>query len=188
VINRFEGSSSAREGEEIMSVKKPYIAIVALLMCVGPAVAQQTADPALTRPADRTQRTANYHGEVVSNSAVHRASEIIGLNVMSPDNENTIGEIDDLVLDAQTGKIRYAAVSVGGFLGIGEKMVAVPWQAFEQRRDEDGDLYISLNTTKEKLEKAPGFNKDKWPDFANPQWSTDNDRHYGVSVNINTAR
>jgi hypothetical protein len=79
-------------------------------------------------------------------------------------------------------------VSVGGFLGIGDTMVAIPWKAFECRKDEDGNAYLTLDTTKEKLEKAPGFNQDNWPDFANPQWSTDNDRHYGVSVNVNTNR
>jgi sporulation protein YlmC with PRC-barrel domain len=170
-----------------MSTKKPYIALATFLMCVGYAVAQQTADPALTKPADESQRTANYRGDHTSTTShIHRASEIIGLNVMTPNNEDTIGEINDLVLDAKSGKIRYAAVSVGGFLGIGDKMVAVPWQAFEQRRDEDGNMFVSLNTTKEKLEQAPGFNQDNWPDFANPQWSADNDRHYGVSVNVNT--
>jgi sporulation protein YlmC with PRC-barrel domain len=173
--------------ENAMSKKKPYVALVALLMFVGYAVAQQTADPALSKPANTTERTANYRGDLDSaQSHIHRASEIIGLNVMTPDNEDTIGEINDLVLDAQSGKLRYAAVSVGGFLGIGDKMVAVPWQAFEQRRDEDGNMYFSLDTTKEKLEAAPGFNQDNWPDFANPQWSSDNDRHYGVSVNVNT--
>lgn len=168
---------------------KPYAAAAILLMLVGYTVAQQTADPALTKPADAQRHSANYRADAQSSQRhIHRASEIIGLNVMTPDNEDTIGEINDLVLDAQSGKLRYAAVSVGGFLGIGDKLVAVPWQAFEQRRDEDGDMYLSLDTTKEKLEQAPGFNQDSWPDFANPKWSTDNDRHYGVSVNVNTNR
>lgn len=175
-----------------MSLKKPYVAVMALLMGVSYAVAQQTADPALTQPANQHEQsqheqTSNYRGNLDSSvSNIHRASEIIGMNVMTPNNEDTIGEVDDLVLDAQTGKIRYAAVSVGGFLGIGDKMVAVPWQSFKQLRDEDGDMYLSLDTTKEKLERAPGFNEENWPDFANPQWSSENDRHYGVSVNVNT--
>jgi sporulation protein YlmC with PRC-barrel domain len=171
-----------------MSLKKPYIALAALLMCVGYAVAQQAAPPQ-SESADTTEHSANYRGlDSTTSSSIHRASEIVGLNVMTPDNEDTIGEINDLVIDAQSGKVRYAAVSVGGFLGIGDKMVAVPWQAFEHRRDEDGNMYLSLDTTKEKLEQAPGFNQDNWPDFANPQWSSDNDRHYGVSVNVNTNR
>jgi hypothetical protein len=166
-----------------MSTMKSYAAIVVGLLCVGYAVAQQTADPNLqqNQAGEAAQdHTANYRGDLTSTATqVQRASELIGLNVTTPNNEDTIGEIDDLVLDA---------VSVGGFLGIGDKLVAVPWKSFQHRKDEDGNLYVSLDTTKEKLEQAPGFDKDNWPDFANPQWSSDNDRHYGVSVDINTNR
>lgn len=173
-----------------MSVTKLFGALAIVFACVGLSQAQevQTIDPSLQKPAGQ-QHSANYRGDVNSAaSKIHRASEVLGLNVMTPDNEDTIGEVDDLVLDAENGTIRYAAVSVGGFLGIGDKMVAVPWKAFECRKDEDGNSYLSLNTTKEKLEKAPGFDQDHWPDFGNEKWSTDNDRHYGVSVNVNTNR
>ncbi|MDZ4656987.1 MAG: PRC-barrel domain-containing protein [Bythopirellula sp.] len=170
-----------------MSVTKILAALAMVLTCASTNYAQQTANPALTKPAD--QQTANYRGEAGSSgNKIHRASEVIGLNVMTPDNEDTIGEVNDLVLDGENGTIRYAAVSVGGFLGIGDTMVAVPWKAFECRKDADGNSYLSLDTTKEKLEKAPGFNQDNWPDFGNQQWSTDNDRNFGVSVDINTNR
>lgn len=172
-----------------MTVTKFFSALTLLLACVGYSVGQevQTIDPNISKPAD--QHTSNYRGDLnASGSKIHRASEVIGLNVMTPDNEDTIGEVNDLVLDAENGTIRYAAVSVGGFLGIGDKMVAVPWKAFECHKDEDGNSYLSLDTTKEKLEKAPGFDQNNWPDFGNQQWSTDNDRHYGVSVNVNANR
>jgi sporulation protein YlmC with PRC-barrel domain len=146
-----------------------------------------TSQPSHTTGAE--EHSANYRkGDLSSSPKIHRASEVLGLNVMTPDNEDTIGEVDDLVLDSDNGTIRYAAVSVGGFLGIGDKLVAVPWKAFECRKDEDGNSYLSLDTTKEKLEKAPGFDQDNWPDFGNQTWSTENDRHYGVSVNVNTNR
>jgi sporulation protein YlmC with PRC-barrel domain len=146
-----------------------------------------TSQPSHTTTAE--EHSANYRkGDLSSSPKIHRASEVIGLNVMTPDNEDTIGEVDDLVLDSDNGTIRYAAVSVGGFLGIGDKLVAVPWKAFECRKDEDGNSYLSLDTTKEKLEKAPGFDQDNWPDFGNQTWSTENDRHYGVNVNVNTNR
>jgi sporulation protein YlmC with PRC-barrel domain len=174
-----------------MSVTKFFAVAVALGLCSA-SVAQEiqpidTAKPALTTEAQ--ERSANYRaGELSSSPKIHRASEVIGLNVMTPDNEDTIGEVNDLVLDSEKGTIRYAAVSVGGFLGIGDKMVAVPWKAFECRKDEDGNSYLSLDTTKEKLEKAPGFDQNNWPDFGNESWSSDNDRYYGVSVNANTNR
>ena len=171
-----------------MSVTKFFAALTLLLSCAGYSTAQvqtqPTADPTL-----KTEHSANYRSaDSVTSPKIHRASEVIGLNVMTPDNEDTIGEVNDLVLDADNGTIRYAAVSVGGFLGIGDTMVAVPWKAFECRKDEDGNSYLSLDTTKEKLEKAPGFDQNNWPDFGNQAWSTDNDRHYGVSVNVNTNR
>jgi sporulation protein YlmC with PRC-barrel domain len=173
-----------------MTVTKLFAALVLLLSYAGYSTAQETSQQTrATDPAVNAEHSANYRGENMSASdKIHRASEVIGLNVMTPNNEDTIGEVDDLVLDASNGTIRYAAVSVGGFLGIGDKMVAVPWKAFECKKDEDGNSYLSLNTTKEKLEKAPGFDQDNWPDFGNQGWSTENDRHYGVSVNVNTNR
>lgn len=176
-----------------MSVTKIFAALAIVLSCVSVNYAQEiappirTTDPALTKPAD--QYTSNYRGNVNSaGNQIHRASKVIGLNVTTPNNEETIGEVDDLVIDGENGMIRYAAVSVGGFLGIGDKMVAVPWKAFECHKDADGNSYLSLDTTKEKLEKAPGFDQDNWPDFGNLQWSTDNDRHYDVSDNVNANR
>lgn len=199
-----------------MTLKKLTAPLAIVALCVSYAIAQQqqTANQGQTDSAQQTQtdstrnystdstlqgqnanqqstgveQTSNFRGDLnTTRSNTHRASELIGLNVMTPNNEDTIGEIDDLVI-TQDGKVRYAAVSVGGFLGIGDKLVAVPWQSFQHRADEDGDHIVTLNTTKEKLENAPGFNQDNWPDFANPQWSTENDRHYGVSVNVNTDR
>ncbi len=165
-------------------MKNLCAALAVLLTCVSYGVAQE-----VVQPETGLEHSANYRADSTEKSSkIHRASEVIGLNVMTPDNEDTIGEVNDLVLDTDSGKIRYAAVSVGGFLGIGDKLVAVPWNAFDCRKDEDGNSYLSLDTTKEKLEKAPGFDQDNWPDFGNQQWSTDNDRHYGVRVNVNTNR
>jgi sporulation protein YlmC with PRC-barrel domain len=167
-----------------MSTKNLCAALAVLLTCMSYGAAQQ-----ISQPEARKEHSANYRADSMENSSkIHRASEVIGLNVMTPDNEDTIGEVNDLVLDADTGKIRYAAVSVGGFLGIGDKMVAVPWNAFECRKDEDDNSYLSLDTTKEKLEKAPGFDQDNWPDFSNEEWSGDNDRYFGVNVDVNTNR
>ena len=173
-----------------MSIRRFFAATALLLSCVAFSNAQVTTEPNRTAdPALQTEHSANYRGSDLSTSPnIHRASEIIGLNVMTPNNEDTIGKVDDLVLDANNGTIRYAAVSVGGFLGIGDKMVAVPWKAFDCKKDEDGNSYLSLNTTKEKLEKAPGFDQNNWPDFASQTWSRENDRHYGVSVDVNTNR
>lgn len=107
-----------------------------------------------------------------------RASEVIGMNVQNAEGES-IGEINDVVLDARTGEVRYAALSVGGVLGIGDKLFAVPWKQFECRKSEDGDeRELILNVDQERLENAPGFEQDNWPDFANREFTDMVDKYY----------
>ena len=62
----------------------------------------------------------------------------------------------------------YAVLSFGGFLGMGKKLFAMPWRAFEFSNTENK---LILNADKKKLEAAPGFDKDaKWPHFADRTW------------------
>src|SRR5512134_2067950 len=74
-----------------------------------------------------------------------------------------LGKIEDVMLDVDDGRVAYAVVSFGGFLGIGEKLFAVPWNALQL--DADNHRFI-LDVPREKLENAPGFDKSNWPDFA----------------------
>jgi sporulation protein YlmC with PRC-barrel domain len=69
--------------------------------------------------------------------------------------ENKIGDVNDLVLDS-SGKIQAVIVGVGGFLGVGEKDVAVPFEALKVA-EKDGDTYLVMDATKQTLEKAPGL-------------------------------
>ena len=71
---------------------------------------------------------------------------------------NKIGDVNDLLLDAG-GKVNAVIVGVGGFLGVGEKNVAVPFQAVKVT-EKDGKRYLVLDTTKEALESAPGYTFD----------------------------
>jgi sporulation protein YlmC with PRC-barrel domain len=80
-----------------------------------------------------------------------------------------IGHIEDIVIDTALGDIAYAVLSFGGFLGVGEKWFAVPWSAFESSA---GFRTLTLDVSKEALEKAPGFDKDDWPEMANRRWAT----------------
>ena len=73
--------------------------------------------------------------------------------------ENKIGEVNDILLDAD-GKIAAVIVGVGGFLGVGEKDVAVPFNALKVT-EKDNDRYLVMNTTKEALESAPGYVFDR---------------------------
>jgi sporulation protein YlmC with PRC-barrel domain len=73
--------------------------------------------------------------------------------------DNKIGTINDLLLD-KNGKVEAVMVGVGGFLGIGEKNVAVPFSAFKVA-DKDGSRYLILDTTKDALQSAPGYIYDR---------------------------
>lgn len=84
-----------------------------------------------------------------------RASKLIGTSVMNNAKE-TIGEIDEIVL-GKDGSASHAVIGVGGFLGIGEKAVAVPFSAINLARDEDGDLTVTVNATKDELNTAPTY-------------------------------
>ena len=73
--------------------------------------------------------------------------------------ENKIGDVNDILLE-KDGRVSAVIVGVGGFLGVGEKDVAVPFNALKVA-EKDGDRYLVMNTTKEALEKAPGYTFDK---------------------------
>lgn len=114
-----------------------------------------------------------------------KVRDLIGVGVYNPNNES-LGKIEDLVMDPSTGKIRYAVLSFGGFLGVGDKLFAVPWDDLKlvskgttsAGTGKKEDYYV-LNVSKEALTNAPGFDKNSWPDFANRNWSADIDRFYG---------
>jgi len=110
-----------------------------------------------------------------------RASQLIGMNIQNPQGEG-LGEVNDIVIDAGNGRVRYAAVTYGGFLGLGNKMFAVPFRAFEVRSEKgDADDYVLvLNVTQSQLEGAEGFNEDNWPDFGDRSFTDEVDRRYGV--------
>jgi sporulation protein YlmC with PRC-barrel domain len=72
---------------------------------------------------------------------------------------NKIGDVNDILLE-KDGRVSAVIVGVGGFLGVGEKDVAVPFNALEVT-EKDGDRYLVMNATKESLEKAPGFTFDR---------------------------
>jgi sporulation protein YlmC with PRC-barrel domain len=85
------------------------------------------------------------------------ADNLIGSAVYSP-NEDNLGEVNDVVFD-QAGTIQGVVIDVGGFLGVGEKPVAVQYDALNVQKEDNGDLRIVLNATQEQLEGAPAFDE-----------------------------
>lgn len=120
-----------------------------------------------------------------SDTVFCRASDLIRMKVENKEGTQ-LGSIEDLVFDPKTGTIRYAALARGGVLGIGEKLVAVPWNAFEFKLTErehrafrpeeqpqaeakagvvSGSRFrLILDMDAKTLDNHPGFKKDKWPE------------------------
>jgi len=103
------------------------------------------------------------------------ASTIINTSVENPSGEN-LGKIEELMIDLNSGRIAYAVVSFGGFLGIGDKLFALP---FEALKVDTINEKIILDVDKETLENAPGFDKDNWPDVTEHAWLVDVYSYYG---------
>jgi len=123
-----------------------------------------------------TNRPRRDELEIKEGAILARVSELVGADVRNSQGED-LGEVEELALDSREGFIRYAVLSFGGILGLGEKLFAIPIDAMNYNREEKRFL---LNVDKEKLKKAPGFDKKNWPDMANPTWISDIDRFYGT--------
>ena len=87
-----------------------------------------------------------------------------------------LGDIKEIMLDMHNGNVAYAVLSFGGFLGMGEKLFAVPWSAL--KLDTDKKCFV-LDVEKERLADAPGFDKDQWPDMADKTWAQGINDFYG---------
>ncbi len=106
-----------------------------------------------------------------------KASDLIGKEVTNPKGKN-LGEIKDLVNNWRSGGyIEYAVLSFGGFLGLGDKYFAVPWEVMALSGDKEQFI---LNVKEERLKNAPGFDKDNWPDMSRPEWALVVYQFYGL--------
>ncbi len=103
------------------------------------------------------------------------ASTLKGDGVRNAAGES-LGNIEEFMIDLESGKIAYAVLSFGGFLGLGNKLFAVPWKtlSLDPARHE-----FVLNVDKEFLKRAPGFDKDHWPDMTDRTWGAGIFDYYG---------
>jgi sporulation protein YlmC with PRC-barrel domain len=105
------------------------------------------------------------------------ANTLLDNDVYNPQGEK-IGDIKEFMLDMQSGQVAYAVLSFGGFLGMGEKLFAVPWKALSL---DTKNHRFTMNVSRERLDKAPGFDKNRWPDMSDPRWSSSIHEYYGTS-------
>ncbi|MHB8493401.1 MAG: PRC-barrel domain-containing protein [Casimicrobiaceae bacterium] len=108
-----------------------------------------------------------------ANSPV-KASSIIGTSVVNSKGDS-LGDIKEVVIDPRSGKVAYAVVSFGGFLGMGEKLFAIPFSAFKY--DLPKNDYV-LDVSKERLKAAPGFDANHWPAMSDEKWNRDVYKYY----------
>ena len=106
------------------------------------------------------------------------ADTLMGEDVYNHQDDD-LGDIKEIMLDMRQGQVAYAVLSFGGWLGMGDKLFAVPWQALQL--DTVNKRFV-LDCTKEKLENAPGFDKDRWPDMASPEFGTQIHNFYGTTA------
>jgi len=105
------------------------------------------------------------------------AKNLIGDPVVTPRGEN-LGKIEDLVIDPNSGRVDYAVLSFGGFLGVGDKLFAVPLEAMRMSPEEKRFI---LDVDKERLKQAPGFDKDHWPELSDRAFGTKVYNYYGYT-------
>lgn len=102
------------------------------------------------------------------------ASTLIGDDIENHHGEN-LGKLEDIMLNLHSGQIAYAVISFGGFLGLGEKLFAVPWNKLHVDQEKE---CIIFEVSKEQLESMPGFDKDNWPDMTDPKWESQINSYY----------
>lgn len=103
------------------------------------------------------------------------ATTLMGDKVRNRDGDK-LGHLEEIVLDLDGGRVSYAVLASGGFLGLGDKFFAVPWDLISV----DSESHeVVVDIAKEALENAPGFDKDNWPDINDRAWLGDVYRYYG---------
>lgn len=112
------------------------------------------------------------------------AGTLVGNDVYNQKDES-LGDIKEIMLDMRNGNVSYAVMSFGGFLGMGEKLFAVPWKALTL--DTERKRFV-LNVERDRLKGAPGFDKEHWPNMADQTWAKTIHSYYGTKPSSEDAR
>jgi len=151
------------------------------------------ADPAWSASIDKHfnverkhETTNSSNGATVVYETVFRASKIKGMDVRNDANEN-LGSVDELVIDLTKGHVKYLALSFGSIFTGGNKLFAVPLSHCTLTHAND-KTFIKMNASQDALKTAPGFDKNHWPDMANPNWAKENDAFYERTATRTTTR
>ncbi len=111
-----------------------------------------------------------------SGAEVLSAAALIGIPVVSAPGEEDLGRIEELMIDLESGQVGYAILAVGGNLGMGDKLLAIPWKLLQLDSEQ---MRFHFTVEAEKLRQAPGFDKNSWPRMGDRQWGLEIHRYYG---------
>jgi sporulation protein YlmC with PRC-barrel domain len=129
------------------------------------------------------QRRSGASSSLGPGPSLMGADTLIGDSVVNSKEED-LGDIKEIMLDMHTGQVAYAVLSFGGFLGIGEKLFAVPWGALHL--DTVNERFV-LNVDKARLKNAPGFDPGAWPDMSDVTWAKQIHTFYGTDPQQSTV-
>lgn len=105
------------------------------------------------------------------------ADTLIGDKVVNHAGED-LGKIEEIMIDMKSGRVNYAVLSFGGFMGIGDKLFAIPFHLLQL--DPENKRFV-LDVDKERLRNAPGFDKNDWPRMSDRSWGEEIHRFYNVT-------
>jgi sporulation protein YlmC with PRC-barrel domain len=105
-----------------------------------------------------------------------RLHDVTGYDIYNPEDEQ-IADVAEMILDPETGEITHIVAGVGGFLGLGERYVPIPFQSFQY--DQEEERFV-LQTTEDELENAPGYDSMDDLRFGQPNWGDDYNQYWGV--------
>ncbi|SAK96041.1 PRC-barrel domain-containing protein [Caballeronia arationis] len=105
---------------------------------------------------------------------VMAASSLDDTKVITSDGEN-VGKISEIMVDIRRGRVAYAVLSSGGFLGMGDTLHAIPWSALTMDTDEK---CFRVDILADRIKDDPGFDKDHWPAMADAAWGTSLHEYY----------
>jgi sporulation protein YlmC with PRC-barrel domain len=105
------------------------------------------------------------------------ASTLVAYRVRSSENDD-LGTIEEILIDPRTGRLAYAVVSCVGALGFGDKLFTIPWNLIQWTNE--GALVLGCDSAR--LQAAPAFDPDDWPDFGDESWEREINGYYSVSI------
>ena len=161
----------------MMKITKKWIALAIAVACSNTLCAQNPV-PA----ANQNSAAQNLHKlDSTTTGPGIRASKLMGMKIQNSRKES-VGQIKDIVVDPISTRIQYVAVTYGGFLGLGDKMFAVPMQAIKVQQDPDyrDRVVLVLDVTKEQMDGAQGFDEANWPNFSDEKFSGELNRRYRI--------